>query len=260
MDAGALEFEPIKGERSVAVRIAEQILAAIRSGRFPVGERLPGEYELSRNFGVSRPTIREALGALQFAGYIDSVRGSGKRVIGLHPEPTYSTQRDLSVAEVLALLEARLITEPQVLALAASDPDIRALSAAESYIHGMSLAVHDQAIEAVTDLRVHAAMAKVCRNTFMVESSLRLLDLAGAPVLREARLRAWSDRSLITGWAQHHNEVLMAIKDRDEQAAADACRRHLRSATQNVLKALKEIAPREIDAISQYEERLKHAP
>ncbi len=256
MGAGALDFEPIKAEAPIAVRIAEQILTAIRSGRFPLGEKLPGELELSRHFGVSRPTIREALGALQFAGYIDSVRGSGKRVIAQHPEPSYTTKGDLNVSEVLALLEARLLTEPQVAALAASDPDPTALSTAESYIHGMALAVHEPGLEAITDLRVHAAVVKVCSNRFMVDSALRLLDMAGAPILREARLRAWSDLRLVGEWADHHSDVLDAIKRGDEQEAASASVRHLLSATRNILAVLKAMTPAEVPAIARFERHL----
>ena len=251
-----MQFEPIRVEPPLAVRIAQQILAAIRAGRFPLGEKLPGEVELSRHFGVSRPTIREALGALQFAGYIDSVRGSAKRVIAQHPEPTYTTGKDLGVVEVLDLLQARYLTEPSVASLAAQNPAPAALAAAETLIYGMTLAVNEPSIEAITDIRVHAAIAKVCRNPFMVDTTLRLLDLAGAPILREARQRAWSDRHLVTEWADHHTDVWRAIKARNPEAAAEASRVHLRSSITNILTALKGMYPPEIKAIADFESKI----
>lgn len=249
-----MTFDPIQQERPVAVRIAGQILERIKSGVFPVGAKLPGEVELSRQFGVSRPTIREALGALQFAGYIDSVRGSGTRVIGQEPAVTPSTARDLNAAEVLELLEARLVIEPEVAALAALDPDLRALSAAEKIVHGMELVAGQSSIEAHTDLRAHSAIAKVCRNSLMTDAALRLLDLAAAPVLSAARDRAWSDDQLPHIWTDHHAAVLQAIRRRDAAAAAEAAWRHLSSSATNVFAALSDVVPVERAAIVHLEE------
>lgn len=248
--SGTAKLGQIHQDAPIAVRISEKIVAAISSGHFPVGEKLPSEMELSRHFGVSRPTIREALNALQFAGYIDSVRGSGKRVIAQQAEQVFAAQPDLNVPDVLDLLQARMIMEPQVVALAALDPDPKAFKVAESLIHGMSLVVHEPSINATTDIRVHIAIARVCRNSFMTEGAIRLLQLAGAPVLRQARIRAWSDHHLKDEWADHHGSVLTAIQRRDASAAALASRQHLTSVIRNVLDALEDTSPQEREAIA----------
>ena len=53
---------------------------AIRSGRLPVGERLPSSRELARQLGLSRGLVQECYGQLQAEGYLTGVVGSGTRV------------------------------------------------------------------------------------------------------------------------------------------------------------------------------------
>lgn len=70
----ALDFEPLQNV-SLARRISEQIREAIIEGRVKVDERLPTEEDLAEKFGVSRPTIREALKRLAAQNLIRSRRG-----------------------------------------------------------------------------------------------------------------------------------------------------------------------------------------
>ncbi len=56
-------------------QVEKQIREAILTGQFAQGEKLPPETELASMFGVSRPTVREALGALVSAGLIRKIPG-----------------------------------------------------------------------------------------------------------------------------------------------------------------------------------------
>src|SRR2546423_11640486 len=58
-------------------QIADQIRTLIRAGEFTAGSRLPPERDLARQLGVSRPSVREALIALEVEGLVDSRIGSG---------------------------------------------------------------------------------------------------------------------------------------------------------------------------------------
>jgi GntR family transcriptional regulator len=55
-------------------------MRGIQAGCFQPGDRLPGEYDLSRSFDVSRSTIRQALSSLQHAGLIETWSGAGSFV------------------------------------------------------------------------------------------------------------------------------------------------------------------------------------
>src|SRR5208283_98148 len=63
-------------------QIADQIRALIRSREFPAGARLPPERDLARQLGVSRPSVREALIALEVEGLVEVRIGSGIYVLG----------------------------------------------------------------------------------------------------------------------------------------------------------------------------------
>ncbi|MGN6251096.1 MAG: FadR/GntR family transcriptional regulator [Marmoricola sp.] len=236
------QFEPIEAPRSIAVRIAEQILGRIQRGEFPVGTKLPSEAELGRQFGVSRPTVREALGALQFVGYIDSARGSGSRVVGAVPSPASPASPAQLVAPgaVLDLFEARLVLEPQVAALAARRPESAMLAEAEALIEGMSVAVTHPSLHAETDLRVHRALASVCPNEFMRAAALSLIDAAAAPALAGTRHQAWADGDLPSVWESQQHQILAAIRAGDADGAAEAAWSHLASAAENALIFLAE--------------------
>lgn len=58
-------------------QVEQQIREAILEGNFAQGEKLPPETVLAQQFGVSRPTVREALGALVSAGLIRKIPGVG---------------------------------------------------------------------------------------------------------------------------------------------------------------------------------------
>ena len=52
-------------------QIADQIAALIEKGEYGAGQRLPPERDLARQLGVSRPSVREALIALEVEGYVE---------------------------------------------------------------------------------------------------------------------------------------------------------------------------------------------
>lgn len=115
-----MPFEKVRPTKVSAI-VAEQIVEAIKRGVFPVGSRLPSEFELAERMGVSRPSIREALSALQAVGLIESKPGSGNYV---RRSPSSDEEKDApllieSEAGCLEVMEAREVLEPPVAALVA---------------------------------------------------------------------------------------------------------------------------------------------
>ena len=75
-----MPFQPIEPRR-IYRQIADQLRQLIQSGEFAVGSRLPPERDLAVKMGVSRPSVREALIALEVQGLIEVRVGSGIVVI-----------------------------------------------------------------------------------------------------------------------------------------------------------------------------------
>lgn len=234
------DIERITREPSLPVRIAQQILGLIETGTFEVGTKLPSEMELARRFGVSRPSVREALGALQFAGHVESVRGSGTRVTrsGDSMGSVGGPAIEVTANTAVDLFEARLLLEPQVAALAAQNPVCDKIDDAAELVEGMHLVVHQNGVHAETDLRIHRAIAEICPNALMRARVLQLIDLAGSPTLETVRAQAWNEEVLPPIWGGQHQDVLDAIVARDPEAAARATWVHLVSATLSALDVL----------------------
>ena len=62
-------------------QVSTSIQARIANGEWQVGDVLPAEWELERDFGVSRATVRQAIGELVEAGYVSRSRGRGTTVL-----------------------------------------------------------------------------------------------------------------------------------------------------------------------------------
>jgi len=71
----------------IAKQVAENIKSAILDGRLKIDERLPTEEDLARSFGISRPTVREALKRLAAQNLIHSRRGPLGGNFVMRPDP-----------------------------------------------------------------------------------------------------------------------------------------------------------------------------
>ena len=100
-------------------QIADQLRTLIGQGEFEAGARLPAERDLARQLGVSRPSVREALIALEVEGWVEVRTGSGVYV----QDRTHRSAERVAVTEwgPLELIRARRVVEGQTAALAAAD-------------------------------------------------------------------------------------------------------------------------------------------
>jgi GntR family transcriptional repressor for pyruvate dehydrogenase complex len=140
-----------KLQRLAPVRIFEQAVEQIRelisSGALAVGEKLPAEAELSRQLGVSRSSVREALRVLEAEGLIEIRRGSGA-FISTRPA------RDGRQGELLHWLAEREETFEQVIEVRET---IEALTA--------SLAAKVMSVEDLDELRtILEQQASLCKQ------------------------------------------------------------------------------------------------
>src|SRR4051812_4255639 len=115
-------------------QVADELRAQIVGGTLAAGERLPNEADLSRAFGVSRSTVREALRVLASQHLIETLRGVQGGSFVASPDPSQVVADVGGALGVLVmtpqlrlhdLLEARLLLEPAAARLAAqrADPD-----------------------------------------------------------------------------------------------------------------------------------------
>lgn len=219
--------------RKLYQQVATAIAAAIEQGRYLPGHRVPSERDLAEEFGVSRPTVREAMIALEIRGLVETRQGSGVYVTNARPDAP-APELDIGAFE---LTEARRLFEGEACALAATTITDDELTELDAILLQM---IDENAYGGFTgeaaDRRFHVAIAQATRNSAMVMVVENLWDLRYRSPLCAAmleRARAVGVRPLI----EDHRAILDALKVRDAQQAREAMRLHLGHVIDDILTA-----------------------
>ena len=217
--------------------LARNLLEELASGRYPVGARLPAERELAATYNVSRPTVREAMIALEVQGLVEVRVGSGayvRRLPGAEDIPGFNIT-------AFELTEARLIFEGEAAALAASqitDEEVAEIARLVKAIAEENLQP-DGAERADRDF--HLAIARATRNTAIYNAIEHLWDLRSTSP-EAALLHEKARTANIKPVVDEHTAVLVALRNRDPAAARAAMRAHLSQVIDSLLFATEERA------------------
>lgn len=209
--------------RKLYIQIAEQITAAIESGEFKPGQQLPSERDLAQELGVSRPTVREALIALEVAGLVEVKVGVGAfvRAAGKNsplPEADHSA---------LEIMQARALVEPELAALAAR----HITDEGRTELAGIVVTMRGQTARREwsqdSDRALHLLIAEHCGNQALREIALTLWrgreeGLSAAFHQHLARQPALLDRIMAD-----HDGIAAAIAAGDPDRARSAMAAHL---------------------------------
>ena len=215
-------------------RIADSIAADIAAGAYAPGSRLPAERDLAEQFKVSRPTIREAMIALEIRGLVGAKKGSGIYVSQTPIESLVPPELDAGAFE---LIEARTLFESEAAALAAAAIDDARLAELRALLTEMKQERDsDAAFEA--DKRFHIAIAEATGNSLIV-SVVEMLWAVREQSPLCVHMFARARRKGVTPRANEHQLIVDALAQRDPQQARDAMRAHLRRVTEDLLDATK---------------------
>src|SRR6266436_8795294 len=219
--------------RKLYRQVADAIMASIKSGDYKPGSRLPSERDLAASFKVSRPTIREAMIALEIRGLAETRHGSG---IYVTDQPTASaSSADLDIG-AFELTEARRLFEGEAAALAATTITDEQLVEIEAIIADMVKENNRKQTGEMADRRFHVAIARATRNTAITTVIENLWDIRYksplcAHMLERARSAGVQPR------ISEHRRILAALRKHDSQAARNAMRDHLARVIDGLLAA-----------------------
>ncbi|MFJ3057047.1 FadR/GntR family transcriptional regulator [Herbaspirillum sp. NPDC087042] len=213
--------------------IADKIADKIRAGDFPVGSRLPGERDLAEVLSVSRSSVREALIALELSGYVEVRLGSGVYVTMPRQSAASASSSggegvagaSIAAADIgpFELLEARLLIEPEVAALAAqhaSEPQLEQLRKERDDLA-------DGATPSHLDRRFHSVIAASCGNSALEAMVLSLRDLSEANPVYQRLDEHLVGRNAWNAARTEHVRIANAILDRDPIRARHEMYAHL---------------------------------
>jgi DNA-binding FadR family transcriptional regulator len=211
-------------------QIAEQLRSLISTGEFAVGSRLPAERELAKQFGVSRPSVREALIALEVEHVIEVRTGSGIYV--LKPTARQPSRKKSGVAAEwgpLELMRARELVESEVAALAARNAKKADIQQIGQALQHMRDEVAKGRIPRDGDEAFHNAIAQACGNE-VLRDTIRGYWQARRGTLFERLGDYFEDQTSWDAALIEHAAVLEAIRAHDAGAARGAMQRHLKKA------------------------------
>ena len=207
-------------------QIADQLRALIAKGEFAVGARLPAERDLARQLGVSRPSVREALIALEVEGWVEVRTGSGVYVLERRQSAAPSPSNAQAEWGPLELIRARRIVEGETAAVAAQHRKARHVDAMTQAIEAMRGMADRGVMPLEGDRAFHLAIVEACDNVVLTETVLGFWDSRNGPIFTRLggyfeTVKSW--RSAI----EEHEAIRDAIAARDADAARTAMHVHM---------------------------------
>ncbi len=212
-------------------QIAEQLRKLIAGGEFAPGSRLPAERDLAKQLGVSRPSVREALIALEVEGWVEVLTGSG----------VYVLDRTAAVAKAgaaraakiapdewgpLELIRARRVVEGEIASMAATHAKRKHIDAMGKAIASMKADADKGVLPLDGDRDFHSAIVESCGNVVLIETVQRFWDSRRGPLFE----RLGGHFETVESWRaaiEEHEAIYNAVKARDSAAARSAMHAHM---------------------------------
>lgn len=200
---------------------AEQIVQLIRGGDYPRGAKLPAERDLARLLKVSRPTVREALIALEISGLVEVRVGSGAYV----REVAQPAPKDVG-AGAFELIAARKLVEPQVAAAAAQSITEAELKGLHETLDLIESKTKDHWEKLGVDRLFHMRIAEATHNAVLVGVVASLWkDMFGPIFAMLSERTQLTHRQSMT--LADHRAIYGCLQRRDAAAAHAAMLSHL---------------------------------
>ena len=223
-----MPFQSIEPRRLYR-QIAEQIRGLIRSGEYLPGARLPPERDLAKQLGVSRPSVREALIALEVEGLVEVRIGSGIYVQRAAVTPADEPSSVHAAAGPFELLRARHVIESECAALAAKSAKKAQLAAIEEAVVVMQREFDAHTQPLAGDQLFHIRVAEATGNGALVAVVKMLWEERTGPLYKQLEHHYDSPALWIAAMAEHR-AIVAAIAAHDVAGARSAMQRHLTQA------------------------------
>lgn len=225
-----MRIEAVKVRR-LYLEVANQIEQSIKSGEIHPGERLPSERNLATSFRVSRPTIREAMIALELAGLVEIRTGSG--IYALPPRAALEHSLGDEGPGPFEILESRLLIETETVALAAARITEAELAELEKALGEMEKENADGSVTERADRTFHCIISRASQNSALasvVEWLWDLRDKSKISTLFHRRVREGGVHPSF----EDHRRIFRALQRRDPVRAREAMHQHLSNAIDTV--------------------------
>jgi GntR family transcriptional repressor for pyruvate dehydrogenase complex len=228
-------------KRAIGQQVVARILELIRTGSLRAGDRLPPERELIEIFGISRPSLREALRALSMLGVVNSLHGGGAYVSDLDARTLLAPldfYLSLTKANFADAFDSRRVIEIEIARRAAARATPANIHDLRDIIEAHKTVQDDPVGFRILDTRFHEKLSEIAGNAVLQRIAYGLYNL-GLDFQNFDR-RARNEPGLIAQSTADHAKIAAGIAARNPDHAADAMSEHIRNielSTQRVLSA-----------------------
>jgi GntR family transcriptional regulator, uxu operon transcriptional repressor len=217
---------PIRAVESLRLyrQIADQLSALIASGEFAQGARLPSERDLAVQLCVSRPSVREALIALEIEGKVEVRVGAGIYVAA--PRPVAVSDPTTEGQGPFELLRARWLIEGEIAVEAARNATADDLDVVRSAVAEMQRHQRQRRAQESADRDFHIGIAKAAHNGALVSVVQNLWDQGRGAIWKRME-HHFQTPELRAATLRDHRAILEALDARDGRRARTAMRQHI---------------------------------
>ncbi|KOR12449.1 transcriptional regulator [Staphylococcus carnosus] len=217
-------------------KIADIILEQIKSGEYAVGDKLPSIQALSKEYGVSVASVREAFNALRTIGVIEIKQGYGTFVTQKEPVFFNLEESSLTRKQVEDLLELREIVELAIVKKAAELGTEENLLELKTALEMMESAVADGTSGEAADLKFHLAIAKAAQNSMLFDLMNNISDVIQETMKETRKMYLFNKQRTLKRLYDEHLKIYEAIEQRDVEAAENNMRFHLEEVQDTILQ------------------------
>jgi len=220
-----LNFKVIN-KKSTLETIIQQIKNQIKKGILKPGEKLPSERKLSDLLGVSRASVREAIQALAFSGYLEVIQGKGTYILEIATkyDEIVNFFSEFSNYSLDYLMEARIMLEGEFARLAALNANQEEIDLVERIFNEITSS-KDLNSFVVKDLEFHLTIAKATHNPIMNG----LMKIIGEMLYKETHRIIVKSRYTKENTIEITRDLVQAIKKRNAEQAKELMCEHIRN-------------------------------
>jgi len=221
--------------KGIKDEIIDQIVLLITNGKLKNGEKLPSESILTKQFGVGRSSLREAIGALSLVGVLIVQPGRGTYV-SISPETFFVRPLSWGVMvhshKLEELIEIRTVLEVGIAGLAAKKANEEDIAKLREISDRMRTERRNKKKRVELDLSLHFAIGEIVHNTSLLRS-LSEYNRMMRNWMRQLVPSVQYDTVLI----QHEN-IISAIETHDIEKAELAMRQHIEWVSEELSRVL----------------------
>lgn len=224
-------------KQGVAEKVVHRILDLVKSGNLKAGDRLPAERKLIEIFGVSRPTLREALRSLSILGVVEMRHGGGAFVTDLQAKSLLGPLDfffSLSADNIEEAFACRRLIEIEIARRCATNATAADIDELDAMLEAQEKVTDDPIGFRILDSEFHEKLFEMAGNSIMERLALGFYNMA-----LEERRKATASPLVMRQSVQDHKLIVAAIRAGDADKTAAAMAAHLGHIEATTLEAMK---------------------